>query len=644
MQRESRTSTSSQGPLRRRWLAITTLVLAGAFASACNESLVAPVVGSIQGTVTVDGTGLDGVTISLGSGATVTTSGGGSYAFNSVMAGTHTVTISGFPPEADFPQATGTATISTSGQTVVVDFSGAYIRNATIVGAVTIAHRRFGGTYEHIGLKDVTVSASGVESKTATTDADGNFVLSGLRGGSYTVMISGYDDAMYVFDNTSESVSIGGSESKEVSFGGMTAPLPGQAEFMVRIENVSKHYQFSSSGHFAVPVGAEGPGPLLPDHTYSFTFHSGPGLKLSFATMFVQSNDLFYAPNGDGIEIWADDGPITGDITDQIMLWDSGTEVNQEPGTGADQPLQGGDTSGDVDPDATVRLATDDFGNLPEVSDVIRVTLHHDGPSETLMRLTIENVGTATTLMTADGMSHPTPLAPGAFVVHSAPNPLFTEGEADRGEGLEGLAESGAIGDLAGSLDERSGLTSLIAPGVYTSDPTGSLVFMADVTASPGLESMAEDGMPGTLAAEVEAAGGFLDGGVFAVPVGADGPAPVGPGGAYEFNVIATPGDVLSFVTMFVQSNDLFYAPSAEGVDLFPDGVALEGDITDMILLWDGGTEVNARPGFGSYQAPRQPGANMGPDEGGLVNILEPCFPYPELGDVLRVTVTKVAG
>ena len=120
-----------------------------------------------------------------------------------------------------------------------------------------------------------------------------------------------------------------------------------------------------------------------------------------------------------------------------------------------------------------MRLATDDFGNLPEVSDVIRVTLHHDGPSETLMRLTIENVGTATTLMTADGMSHPTPLAPGAFVVHSGPNPLFTEGEADRGEGLEGLAESGAIGDLAGSLDERSGLTSLIAPGVYTSDPRG---------------------------------------------------------------------------------------------------------------------------------------------------------------------------
>ena len=72
-------------------------------------------------------------------------------------------------------------------------------------------------------------------------------------------------------------------------------------------------------------------------------------MKLSFATKFVQSNDLFYAPDGEGIAVWGDDGPITGDITDQIMLWDAGTEVNQEPGTGADQPIRGGNKSGAAD-------------------------------------------------------------------------------------------------------------------------------------------------------------------------------------------------------------------------------------------------------------------------------------------------------
>ena len=30
--------------------------------------------------------------------------------------------------------------------------------------------------------------------------------------------------------------------------------------------------------------------------------------------------------------------PISGDITSQILLWDAGTEVNEEPGLGPNQP------------------------------------------------------------------------------------------------------------------------------------------------------------------------------------------------------------------------------------------------------------------------------------------------------------------
>ena len=291
-----------------------------------------------------------------------------------------------------------------------------------------------------------------------------------------------------------------------------------------------------------------------------------------------------------------------------------------------------------------MRLATDDFGNLPEVSDVIRVTLHHDHVSPTQFGLTIENISTATTLRTADGEAHPTPLAPGVFVVHSGANPLFTEGEADRGEGLEALAEDGVVNAYAAALDERSGLTSLLAPGVYATHSAGALLFNADEAASAGLEAMAEDGNPATLAAEIQAAGGYRDMGVFAVPVGAEGGAPVGPAQAYEFNVIATPGDVLSFVTMFVQSNDLFYAPSEEGIDLFPGGGRARRRHHGPAPALGRGHGGQREAGFGPYQAPRQPGPDTGPDEGGLVRILEPCFPYPELGDVLRVTLTKVAG
>ena len=93
-----------------------------------------------------------------------------------------------------------------------------------------------------------------------------------------------------------------------------------------------------NSGVFTTPVGADGPGPLTPGNAYEFTFVARPGDRLSFATMYVQSNDLFLAPGDTGIALFTDDRqPISGDITDQIGLWDAGTEVNEQPGVGANQ-------------------------------------------------------------------------------------------------------------------------------------------------------------------------------------------------------------------------------------------------------------------------------------------------------------------
>ena len=61
--------------------------------------------------------------------------------------------------------------------------------------------------------------------------------------------------------------------------------------------------------------------------------------------------------------------------------------------------------------------------------------------------------------------------------------------------------------------------------------------------------------------------------GVFNMPVGAHGPGPLLPGGAYEFEVTASPETpYLSFATMFVQSNDLFIGPDDMGIALFRYG------------------------------------------------------------------------
>jgi hypothetical protein len=415
------------------------------------------------------------------------------------------------------------------------------------------------------------------------------------------------------------------------------------ATFRVTVENVSAAYDYPASGVFSRPAGTAAPGPLFPGGVYEFSFSAPPGAYLSFATMMVQSNDLFYAPDGRGIALWnADGSQVTGDVTAQVRLWDAGTEADGEPGLGPDQaPRQGGADVGAADPDPTVRLAQDAFGNLPSVNAVLRVTLTSDGPTSWTAR--IENVSDATTLSTSDGGTHPVPLAPGVFVVHSNMDPLFTVGQADRGEGLEGLAEDGAAGGLGDVLAARTGITGVLAPGAYAIHAEPSVLFMAGAPApANGLEGVAEDGTAGPMAAALAADARVSAAGAFDTPDGASGPGPLMPGGSYSFTFTAEEGDRLSFATMYVQSNDLFFAPAETGIDLFPGGNALNGDVTGMVLLWDAGTEMNERPGVGLFQAPRQPGADTGATENGVVRTVADGYDYGEIPERIRVTVTPI--
>jgi hypothetical protein len=90
---------------------------------------------------------------------------------------------------------------------------------------------------------------------------------------------------------------------------------------------------------------------------------------------------------------------------------------------------------------------------------------------------------------------------------------------------------------------------------------------------------------------------------------------------------------------MFGQSNDLFYSPK-QALELFDgDGNPLVGDITDSLVLWDAGTEVNQAPGLGDEQAPRQKMANTGKQEKAKVSLVKDEFMYPNTKDVLRVTI-----
>jgi hypothetical protein len=129
------------------------------------------------------------------------------------------------------------------------------------------------------------------------------------------------------------------------------------------------------------------------------------------------------------------------------------------------------------------------------LSDVIALTLTSTGPNSWVAR--IENVGDAGTLSTSDGGMHPVPLSPGVFVVHTEPDPLFTSGEPDRGEGLEGIAEDGAAATLAADLAGRTGATGILSPGASAVHSVPSVLFAPGAPdAGLGLEAIAEDGDP----------------------------------------------------------------------------------------------------------------------------------------------------
>jgi hypothetical protein len=125
---------------------------------------------------------------------------------------------------------------------------------------------------------------------------------------------------------------------------------------------------------FNTPVGAKGPGPITPGAAYETTVSAMPGARLSLTLMMGQSNDWFYAPAEAGIELFKDGKAISADITAQMILWDAGTEVDQEAGIGSDQgPRQKAPNTGKAENGVVKKVADGKtYANAPAV---MRVTI-----------------------------------------------------------------------------------------------------------------------------------------------------------------------------------------------------------------------------------------------------------------------------
>jgi hypothetical protein len=151
-----------------------------------------PLTYSISGTVTENGSGLAGVTVS-GGGASALTGADGKYTLSNLAAGTYTVTAS----KAEYSFAPGSHSVAVGPNKSGVDFVGTR-GTYSISGAVTL---------NGSGLAGVTITGG---SASATTAADGSYTLTGLSAGTYTVAAS---KSEHSFAPASHSVQVGPNKS-----------------------------------------------------------------------------------------------------------------------------------------------------------------------------------------------------------------------------------------------------------------------------------------------------------------------------------------------------------------------------------------------------------------------------------------------
>lgn len=170
--------------------------------------------GEVRGMVVVEGDGLPGVIVELSGGERreVSTDPSGRFNFTDVPVGAWVVSIRGFPADASFGVTSKPAVISQEAgrRTVTVDFSGNFIRTSSISGRILSGSRP---------LQGVGVRLEGPDTVDASTDAEGEYAVSGLRRGSYAVELFDLPGSVS-FPSTRMEVELEAGESAVVDFEG----------------------------------------------------------------------------------------------------------------------------------------------------------------------------------------------------------------------------------------------------------------------------------------------------------------------------------------------------------------------------------------------------------------------------------------
>lgn len=404
---------------------------------------------------------------------------------------------------------------------------------------------------------------------------------------------------------------------------GTTFPMPVPFTKTITVKNISSAKGLVESGTFIGMGSATVKAPvILPGQEVSFSFYAGKGQTLNFATMYGWSKDCFFASPDSGIALYhADGSPVTGDVSDQVMLYDDGTKTN---GTiSPNGPATGGGMAESL-PVSQVGGGKDAQGNsfLP-ASQLLNLTLSYDATTSEFTA-TIKNISGNT--------ANTTPFSPGVWAISNdlggnllAPMPFFTVGQLDRGNGLSKIAQMGDNSVLAMNDSVNTGVVIPLSPVLVVVYREGNNpIFKVNKNDfGEGLANIAQRGMPGKLDTALMTMKGVDD--VYIL-----GTSPVLPGGMETGQINYSKGDKIYIATMFGTSNDWFFG-NENGIN-----ANTTGDVSSMIGLYDDGTALEQYPGAGNRQAGF---GGMQIPESNPVMPAGNTFPIPEVKNIIQVTL-----
>ncbi|MBN2828818.1 MAG: carboxypeptidase regulatory-like domain-containing protein [Candidatus Cloacimonetes bacterium] len=271
--------------------------------------------GSLNGIVTVNGSPLDGATVTVSNSVrSYTTGADGSYSFPYIPTGEHTITAS----KIGYSIESSDVTI-VENQTTTEDF------NLTLLGLVTVNGRIVGSDAPDIGIATAELSLYGYASFTTLTDANGNFVINDVYAGqtyNYEITADSYQVTSGLLTVGETDMDAGNLIVNELAY----PPMNVLAVEDSTLSTVTITWE--------EPIAAE-EGWLAYDNGENYTsFGTGGSLSFDVAIRFPASDLTDYAGGYlQAVKIW----PATGGNF-SVRVWTGGTAT--EPGTMVvDQPI-----------------------------------------------------------------------------------------------------------------------------------------------------------------------------------------------------------------------------------------------------------------------------------------------------------------